>query len=153
LFRVGSFGVRRKLPPNGAGGHRTEVALGLSAMALFDRLPVETRREIRELPAIVQKLEEDANRIRQQRSELRQLEGKSTDSQVSARAFAAEERLSRRHTEVVTALEGIRVSLLRLHVGGLSVESFTTDLGDAGDLADRLKRLAEAHEEVERLSA
>jgi hypothetical protein len=61
--------------------------------------------------------------------------------------------LARRHAEVVTALEGIRLSLLRLHVGSATVEGLTTDLGRASDLASRLGHLADAHDEVDRLSA
>jgi hypothetical protein len=133
--------------------HRTEVALGMSARALFDRLPSVTRRELSELVGIVEGLEADAVRTRQRRSELRQLHGTADDPQFTARLSSAEQSLARRHAEVVTALEGIRLGLLRLHVGSTTVEGLTTDLGRASDLASRLGRLADAHEEVDRLSA
>jgi hypothetical protein len=153
LFWVAGLGVRRRLAPDGATQHRTEVALGLSAMALFERLPHDTRRELRELPGVVERLEADAMRVRQRRGELRQLHVDASDPQVGGRLSRAEEALASRHTDVVAALENIRLNLLRLHVGSVSMERFTTDLGNAAELADRLGRLANAHEEVDRLSA
>jgi hypothetical protein len=153
LFRIGGFKVRRRLGADSAAEHRTEVALGSSARALFDRLPTATRRQLSELPGIVEGLEADAVRTRQRRGHLRQLHGGADDPQLTARLTAAEQSLTRRHAEVVTALEGIRLSLLRLHVGTATVEGLTTDLGRAADLATRLSDLADAQDEVDRLSA
>jgi hypothetical protein len=153
FFRIAGLGVQRRASPDTAMEHRTEVALGMSARALFDRLPPVTRRELPELVGLVEGLEADAVRTRQRRSELRQLHGAADDPQFTARLSSAEQSLARRHAEVVTALEGIRLGLLRLHVGSTTVEGLTTDLGRASDLASRLGRLADAHDEVERLSA
>jgi hypothetical protein len=153
LFRIARVGVRRRLSPEGTTLHRTEVALGVSAMALFDRLPPSTRRGLRELPGLVERLEADAIWARRRRSELRQLHASASDPQVIARLSKAEKELANRHIEVVAALENIRLNLLRLHVGTVSMEGFTTDLGNATELANRLSRLADAHDEVERLSA
>jgi serine/threonine-protein kinase len=153
LFRIGGFMVRRRLAPDSAIEHRTEVALGLSARALFDRLPSATRRQLSELPGIVEGLEADAVRTRQRRSQLRELHGNADDPQFTAKLSSAEQSLARRHGEVVTALEGIRLNLLRLHVGTATVEGLTTDLGQAADLATRLSHLADAQDEVDRLSA
>jgi hypothetical protein len=153
LFRIAGLGVRRRTSPDTAMEHRTEVALGMSARALFDRLPPVTRRELSELVGIVEGLEADAVRTRQRRSELRQLHGTADDPKFTARLSSAEQGLARRHAEVVTALESIRLGLLRLHVGSATVEGLTTDLGRASDLASRLGHLADAHDEVDRLSA
>jgi predicted Ser/Thr protein kinase len=153
LFGVGGLAVRRRLSQDAGIGHRTEVALGSSAMALFDRLPPATRRELGELQPIVERLEADALRARQQRSELRQLHAACGDPQMSVRLAKAEESVAGHYTEVITALESIRLNLLRLHVGSITVEGLTTDLGNAAELANRLSRLADAHDEVERLSA
>ncbi len=152
LFRIAALGVRRRIPGL-ATEHRTEVALGLSVRALFDRLPPATRRELPEFPGIVEGLEAEAVRTRRRRIGLRQLQGTADDPQFTARLSSAEQSLARRHAEVVTALEGIRLSLLRLHVGSATVEGLTTDLGRASDLASRLGHLADAHDEVDRLSA
>jgi eukaryotic-like serine/threonine-protein kinase len=153
LFRVGGFKVRRRIAPDAASEHRTEVALGLSARALFDRLPSATRRELSELPGIVQGLEAEAARTRQRRTQLRQFHGSADDPQFTSRLDSAEQSLAQRHAEMVTALEGIRLSLLRLHVGTATVEGLTTDLGRAADLASRLGHIADAQEDVDRLSA
>jgi hypothetical protein len=153
LFRLGGMGVSRRLAPDAAADHRTEVALGLSVVALFHRLPPAARRELGELPRIVEKLEADAMRARQRRGELRQLHAGCADPQMKARIATTEESLGRRYTDVVTALESIRLNLLRLHVGNITLEGLTTDLGNAAELANRLTLLADAHDEVERLSA
>jgi len=153
LFRIAGLTVWRRQSSSQAGDHRTEVALGLSAVALFERLPRTARRELGELPRIVARLEADAKRARQRRAELRQLHAACADTDMKVKLTRAEESLVRRYTDVVTALESIRLNLLRLHVGTTTVEGLTTDLGNAEELANRLGSLADAQDEVERLSA
>ncbi|MEX2178328.1 MAG: hypothetical protein WD801_06430, partial [Gemmatimonadaceae bacterium] len=63
----------------------------------------------------------------------------------AARA-AAEARLS----QVVTALETLRLDLLRLHAGAAGAESLTQDLISARALGDDVNRLLEGGREVER---
>ncbi|MBM4184115.1 MAG: hypothetical protein FJ207_07780 [Gemmatimonadetes bacterium] len=50
----------------------------------------------------------------------------------------AREAADRRRTEVVAALEAIRLQLLRLHAGVGSVEGMTADLGSAKELTAQL---------------
>ena len=52
--------------------------------------------------------------------------------------------------ETVGALETIRLNLLRLHAGSLSVESVTTHLGIAAEVSEQVERLIAAHGDVER---
>jgi eukaryotic-like serine/threonine-protein kinase len=150
LFSVAGFGVRRRLSAD-ATGHHTEVAIGFSAMSLYDRLPAATRGELGDVPQIVESLEADARRVRERRRDLRELRARTTNPDLSARLSLADERLARRHADVLTALESIRLNLLRLHVGSIKIEGFTTDLGNAAQLAQRLTDLAEAHDDVNRL--
>ena len=60
---------------------------------------------------------------------------------------SADARLS----EVVEALETIRLELLRLHAGSGSVESMTADLSSARELSDDIQRVLEGGREVEGL--
>ncbi|HEX7939069.1 MAG TPA: hypothetical protein VF483_08745, partial [Gemmatimonadaceae bacterium] len=52
--------------------------------------------------------------------------------------------------ETVGALETIRLNLLRLHAGSVALESVTTHLGIAADVAEEVERLIAAHGEIER---
>jgi eukaryotic-like serine/threonine-protein kinase len=150
LFSVAGMGVRRRLSPE-ATGHHTEVAIGFSAMSLYDRLPAATRGELGDVPGIVDSLEADARRVRERRRELRELRARTADPELGARLSLADQNLARRHADVVTALESIRLNLLRLHVGSIKIEGFTTDLGNAAQLAQQLAHLAEAHDDVNHL--
>jgi len=152
LSRIAGFGVPLRASTDTAKEHRTEMVIGSSARVLFERLPPATRRELAELPRTVERLEAEASQVRQRRRELRQLDGVG-DGTLAARRSSAELMLGRRHTEVVTALEQIRLGLLRLHVGTISLESITSDLGRASELASRLDRLASAQDDVAALLA
>src|SRR5439155_23179967 len=68
------FGVAKSFVPPGAAPaamtHRpTELSIGMAAEQLFEGLPKETRQQLRDLPAVVHRLEEDAPKMR------RRLEG------------------------------------------------------------------------------
>ena len=52
-------------------------------------------------------------------------------------------------TEAVGALETIRLDLLRLHAGSVTVEGLTTQLGLAAEVSAEVERLIEAHGEVD----
>jgi hypothetical protein len=51
--------------------------------------------------------------------------------------------------DAVTALEGIRLNLLRLTAGAGSIDSLTADIAVARDVSDEVRRLLEGHREVE----
>ena len=53
-------------------------------------------------------------------------------------------------TETITALETIRLNLLRLHAGAGSVQSITTNISVAAEVSAAVERLVAAHEEVDR---
>ncbi len=57
----------------------------------------------------------------------------------------------RRLSESVAALENLRVDLLRLQAGTVRLDSVTTKLGRARDLAEQVDRLLESQLEVEEL--
>ena len=53
----------------------------------------------------------------------------------------------------VTALEQVRLGLLRMHAGEQVIASVTMELKTAQDLSDDMANLLEGHHEVERLLA
>jgi len=51
--------------------------------------------------------------------------------------------------EAVAAMENLRVGLLRLRTGAVSLEGFTTDLDAAREVGDRVDRLLDAKVELD----
>lgn len=168
IFKLAGLGLRGL--PSPAGSYRpTEMAIGIAADRLFDELPKELRRSFRELPDVVAALESHAEatraRMRELDGMLSELEGErargasgGAGALVAAKRDAlsddlhrARDAAERRLSDVVAALETIRLELLRMHAGVGSVESMTADLGSAKDLSDDLKRLVEAGSEVDEL--
>jgi serine/threonine-protein kinase len=142
--------------------HRpTELALGMAAEQLYDSLPKETRTQLRDLPDVVHRLEQDAQRMRARLDELQEAladvgQRGTPDTAIAVRhdrivADLSAERdvVQQRLKDAVAALETIRLNLLRLHAGTGTVQSLTTDLGLAREIADDIGRHAQALREVE----
>ena len=141
--------------------HRpTELSIGMAAEQLYETLPKETQRELRDLPDVVHKLEDDAQRTRRRLEELQDALGgakaSSADPSIAARhdrilADLTEERelVQQRLADAVAALETIRLNLLRLHAGTGSVHNLTTDLGLAREVAKAVDLLLEGHREID----
>ncbi len=134
--------------------HRaTELALGMAAENLFETLPKETRESLRELPVILHRLQEDAQRLRAQYNDLQQALTEAPDGGTSdayAEVRETRDSIHAKLTEAVTALETVRLNLLRLHAGSATVEGLTTHLNIAADVSAEVERLLAAREEIER---
>jgi eukaryotic-like serine/threonine-protein kinase len=142
--------------------HRpTELSIGMAAEQLYETLPKETRRQLRDLPDVVHRLEDDAQRTRRRLEELQDALGgakaHSADPTIGARhdriladLTAERELVQQRLADAVAALETIRMNLLRLHAGTGSVHSLTTDLGLAREVAKGIDLLLEGHLEIEK---
>ncbi|HEY5219531.1 MAG TPA: protein kinase [Gemmatimonadaceae bacterium] len=134
--------------------HRaTELALGMAAENLFESLPRETRESLRELPVILRRLQEDAQRLRAQYNELQEALSEAPDGGASdayAEVRETRDAIHAKLTEAVGALETIRLNLLRLHAGSATVEGLTTHLNIAADVSAEVERLLAAREEIER---
>ena len=141
--------------------HRpTELSIGMAAEQLYESLPKETQRELRDLPDVVHKLEADAQRTRRRLEELQDALGgakvSNADASIAARhdrifadLTAERELVHQRLADAVAALETIRLNLLRLHAGTGSVQSLTTDLGLAREVAKAVDLLLEGHREID----
>ncbi|GMV07877.1 MAG: hypothetical protein AMXMBFR53_41520 [Gemmatimonadota bacterium] len=159
-FALGRLGLGRKAL--GAGAHRpTEMAISLAADRLFEELPREYRRELKGLPAAIQRLEADARTMRRQVEELERLlaevgdetrgDGDPERAVLRAGLLRTRDEARARLTQAVSALEKIRLGLLRLHAGDGTVESLTLELGTAGELSRAIDALVQGQRDVARL--
>ena len=141
----------------------TELALGLASERLYEDLPKETRRQLREVPEVLRRLEADAGRMRRRLDQLNDALGDihggettgdadgvaARHGQVVADLEKEREEVQQRLKSAVAALETIRLNLLKLHAGTGSVQSLTTDLTLARQAAEEVDRLLQSHREVE----
>jgi len=138
----------------------TELAISLSAEALFANFPKEMRESLGDVPAALHALEAHAKVARAQIDELDAMieqamhslaPGASAERQealvadLRARRAAAETR----RAEVVSAMENVRLNLLRLQAGAGSVEGLTQDLNAAQAIGDGAARLLAGVREAE----
>jgi len=170
IFKLAGLRLQRVTSESSA--HRpTEMAIGMAADRLFEELPKDVKGSLSELPSIVRKLEEDAEKMRARVKELDKLiDNIEHDEALGSRATAvggsdvsdrrktlaadlqkARDGAQKRLTEAVGALETVRLGLLRIHAGAGTVESMTQDLSAARALSDDLEHLHEGTREVEAL--
>ncbi len=164
LFGFARMFTSKKALPASLTHRPTELALGMAAEQLFDTLPKETRNQLRDLPDVVHRLEQDAQKMRARLEELQEALGDvghrgggSPDPAIAARhdrivrdLGAERDLVQQRLKDAVAALETIRLNLLRLHAGTGTVQSLTTDLGLAREVVEEISGQVDGHREVER---
>ena len=163
LFRIARLFVAMKSLPPPATHRPTELALAMAAEQLVEELPRDARHQLKDLPDVVRRLEQDAQRMRLRLEELHDaLGGTETapgtlaSDAVTARhdrivtdLITERDRVQQRLGDAVKALETIRLNLLRLRAGSGSVQSLTTDLGLAREVAGEIDLLLEGRREIE----
>ena len=161
LFGVARMFTGTKVLPASLTHRPTELALGMAAEQLYETLPKETRRQLRDLPDVVHRLEQDAQRMRARLEELQEAlsdvgHSGNPDPAIAARhdrivadLNAERDLVQQRLKDAVAALETIRLNLLRLHAGTGSVRNLTTDLGLARELARDIDAHVDGLREVE----
>jgi len=170
LFKLTGIGVTPARLAPGASHRPTEVAIGMAADALFEALPRQTRKELKDMPAIIRRLEADAASQRARVDELSgvlgglgdgntvmpgSLRGEAgavvEDKQAKLRDDVTVQRDAalRRMAASVAALENLRLDLLRLKAGAGSLDELTTHLSDARRLQDEIALAIEARRETE----
>jgi eukaryotic-like serine/threonine-protein kinase len=157
LMRVASWKLRgRQIPAN----RPTEVAIAMTVESLFDALPKATRENLGDVPAVVRTLQAHAEEARARIGVLDaatdQAEPRSPRAETNARADAlaadvgaARQQAERRLAELVTALDTIRLDLLRLQAGIGTPTSVTLDLAAAQEVMRQVDRLVEARHDVD----
>jgi serine/threonine-protein kinase len=162
LFGIARMFTSKKALPASLTHRPTELALGMAAEQLFESLPKETRGQLRDLPDVVHRLEQDAQKMRARLEELQEAladvgQRGGLDPAIAARhdrivADLSTERdlVQQRLKDAVAALETIRLNLLRLHAGTGTVQSLTTDLGLAREVVEEISGQVDGHREVKR---
>jgi len=166
LFGIARMFTSKNVLPASLTHRPTELALGMAAEQLFESLPKETRNQLRDLPDVVHRLEQDAQKMRARHEELQEAladvgqrggGGGGPDPAIAARhdrivrdLGAERDLVQQRLKDAVAALETIRLNLLRLHAGTGTVQSLTTDLGLARDVARDISAQVDGHRELER---
>ena len=107
----------------------TAVVLAHAAEDLYHALPGEQRRQLADVPALLVRLQADV-------TTLRALD--DADPTKAPRIEAA-----------VTALENLRLDLLKLHAGRVSMDELTADLDEARSIGRRVDEVADAEAEVD----
>ena len=167
MFNLAGLGLNRAAIAAPATHRPTEMAIGMAVDTLFEALPKPTRQQLADLPKVVRGLESDAMHLRRRVDALddavaklgsgkRTGSGKSaSDSLMDRREtldrdlHAARDNAKERLADAVTALEGIRLNLLRLTAGAGKADGLSADLSAAREVSDQVRRLLEGHAEVE----
>src|SRR5213083_1226554 len=126
FFRLAGIGLKTTARPALPSVERTELVLGRSALSAYEALPDAERRQARDLPAVVERLETGAEALR-------------------ARGDTGESL-----TEAVAALEHLRLALVKRQSGG-PASDLTLALERAKAIGDHVERRLAAAAEVERL--
>ena len=133
--------------------HRaTELSLSLAAEQLFESLPRDTRAALGDVPSVLQRLQVDAAQLRAKVHQLQDVLGDAAvrEQDTSFDTLREERtRVQQRLQDAVASLEALRLGLLRLHAGSMTVDGFTTHLGVAEELSADVARLVAAQTEVQ----
>ena len=140
----------------------TELGIAMNAEAIFDELPKQVRKSVGDVPGVLRSLETHARAMRARITQLdasimdaRRASGRADAGAVQSELLrdleAARAQAEQRLAEVVTALETLRLNLLRLRAGAGGIESVTHDLAAALALGDDVERLLAGQREVERV--
>ena len=152
LFGLARRTLGRVAPANAVTHRATELSLGLAGGDLFERLPKATRDAVGDVPRVLQRLQTDAQALRTRHDELAQAldaAGGQAAGEAYAEVRAARDAVHARLGEAVSAMESIRLQLLRLHAGSVTTQSVTTHIGMALEVSEQVSRLIAAHREVE----
>jgi serine/threonine protein kinase len=125
----------------------TEVAVAIAADDLFAALPTAYRENLSEVPAVLARLTTRATKLRDEvetMSNLLRQQGAQGEATLGESVRRSREQLA----ETVSALERIRLDLLRLHGGLADLQPITTTLNAAAMIGADINRLRAAQREV-----
>jgi hypothetical protein len=144
----------------------------MAADQIFESLPKESRKALKDLPNLVRRLEAEAAGMRARVEELAAMIAGLGDEALSAQSASLKSQVAGAHVKdqreqlradlnlkrdqaaqrlsiSVAALENIRLDLLRLKAGVGTVDQLTADLNAARDLQKEINLAVEANREVE----
>jgi len=126
FFKLAGLGLKAPARPALPSVEPTEFVLGRSALSAYKALPEGERRQARDLPGVLERLETGAEALR-------------------ARGDTGESL-----TQAVAALEHLRLALVKRQAGG-PTSDLTLALERAKEIGDHVERRLAAVAEVERL--
>jgi serine/threonine-protein kinase len=159
LARIAGFKLgQRAVPAN----RPTELAIAMSAEALYDGFPKDVRESLGDVPAVLRALEAQAHAARARVVELdamladaQHIPARSADDDrhtaIALDLRDARGRADARLADVVTALENVRLDLLRLHAATVTVGGITQDIAAARALGEGADRVISGLKEAEAL--
>ena len=157
LARLAGFKLGARAMP---ADRPTELAIAMSAEAIFASFSKGQREALGDVPKVLHGLEAHARAVRARIRELDEAMGEAArgPSRVAANErqdalvadlAATRERAETRLEELVTALENLRLDLLRLRAGGGPIDGITLDLSAAQEVGAEADRLLAGEREVE----
>ena len=144
LTKLAGLGLKRTAIASASLPRHTEIALGRATDALFEALPRKMRRDLKAVPATVRRLETAASALRDSLDTLDDLLAKGDDAELQRQRDHAAEMLS----ATVTALENIRLGLLRLQLGAAPVAQVTEALEAASRIGYEIDLALDAENEI-----
>jgi serine/threonine-protein kinase len=161
LLRLAGIGVKRADRIAPSAGDRTEIVLASGADELFRNLESTVRKRFAEVPDVISRLEAGAVALRKREHKLGDVLSRvaldagaghhHTRTNAAEEMVNARDRVRQRLATAVTALEGIRLDLLRLHAGVGSPDDLTANLERARDISEAVNAELAGREEVDRL--
>lgn len=127
FFRLAGIGLKATARPALPSVERTELVLGRSALSAYHALPDAERREARDLPGVIERLE------------------------TGAEALRARDDTGESLTEAVAALEHLRLALVKRQSGVGSPSDLSLVLERAKEIGDHVDRRIAAAAEVQAL--
>jgi serine/threonine-protein kinase len=159
LVRIASVRLGDRAVP---ADRPTELAIAMSAEALFGSLRKELRDALGDVPAVLHELEAHARVARARIEEMDAAIAEAQRGKGSGRPGSAarqdtlvadltlgRERAEARLSELVTSLETLRLDLLRLRADGGSLEGITRNVAAARAFGEEADRLLASGREVE----
>jgi eukaryotic-like serine/threonine-protein kinase len=137
IFRVAGGGLEVRPQNEPPARERTEVLVAAAVSDLFARLPRQLQTRFADVPAVIHRLETEAEQLRAR--------------QDGSGPSGAEERASARErlATTVAALEGLRLDMLRLESGLATSDDLTTSLERARAISDAVDREIRAVADVD----
>ncbi len=114
---------------------------------LFESLPEAARKALEDLPEAIRRLELQTQGIRTWIGEL-ETSGARDRATSDRELVKTHNRAQRRLAETETALEAIRLQLLRLHDGTSTVENLRAELSAARKISEAVDRLLEGRRQI-----
>jgi serine/threonine-protein kinase len=151
LFRLANLGRGRTQQRPALGAAPTEALLADATRALYQGLPASDREVLGDVPGAIAELERNAERLRDRLGEIQQLvaevgPGGGPRAALSAALEAERQVVMRELGARVSALETIRLDLLRLRAGIGDRAGLTTSLTELRQLSARVDAILESSE-------